>query len=126
MINPFPVKRYTYCGLNNYFTFTFSPEMDFYKCWEHVGNSTHKFGYLDENAKIVITNTKYYEWMNKIPTKIDSCRNCKYIINCGGGCIINSYNRYGTYNNSGCFKTKGVLENQIKFLCENGLIEKEV
>ncbi|MEC2872812.1 radical SAM/SPASM domain-containing protein [Bacillus bombysepticus] len=118
-ISAMPEKKLVYCGLNKEAAYTFTPELDFYKCWEHVGDKTHLFGYLDEDATIQVKNARYYEWMNKNPTKIPECAACEFLPNCGGGCNVNSFNRYGTYDAPGCFKTKGVLEKQLAFTVNN-------
>jgi len=122
-IKPVPPIKYIFCGLNGESAYTFTPELKFYKCWEHVGDTAHEFGFLDDDAKVRVTNDLYYEWMNKNPAKIKECTECKYLPNCGGGCSINSYNRYQTYQAPGCFATKGVLEKKILFALKNKQIQ---
>ncbi|MBO0482196.1 radical SAM/SPASM domain-containing protein [Candidatus Enterococcus courvalinii] len=117
-----PAKRYTYCGLNREHSYTFSPEMNFYKCWEHLGDEEHNFGILNERGEIEITNPNYYDWMSKNPTAIYECAECKYLGSCGGGCSVNSYNQSGTYNSAGCYQVKGVIEKQLVFSLNNNQI----
>lgn len=37
---------------------------------------------------------------------------------CGGGCVMNSVKSTGSYHSSGCFKVKGVVEQQVLYLVE--------
>lgn len=124
IVKTVPAKRFMYCGLNQENNFTFTPEMGLYKCWEQLGDETHRYGYLNEDGEMVIENEKYFEWMNKNPTLIDECRDCKYLGNCGGGCSVNSYNRFGTYDAPGCYQVKGVIEKQLVFSLANNQINK--
>jgi uncharacterized protein len=117
-----PSKRYTYCGLNKEHSYTFSPEMNFYKCWEHLGDVEHNFGFLNDDGVLMISNKNYYEWMIKNPTAISECAECKYLGSCGGGCSVNSYNQSGTYNAPGCYQVKGVIEKQLLFSINNNQI----
>lgn len=119
-----PSKRYMYCGLNKENSYTFTPKMEFYKCWEHLGDQTHKFGDLNDRGEIVIDNHKYYEWMNKNPIEIQECKSCKYLGTCGGGCSVNSFNRHGTYQSPGCYQVKGVIEKQLIFAISNNQINE--
>lgn len=123
-IKTVPAKRYMYCGLNKENSYTFTPNMEFYKCWEHLGDDIHRFGFITETGEIDIYNERYYEWMNKNPVKISQCKKCKYLGNCGGGCSVNSFNKYGTYNAPGCYQVKGVIEKQLIFAISNNQISK--
>nr|WP_275065470.1 SPASM domain-containing protein [Enterococcus faecium] len=114
-----PSKRYTYCGLNRENSYTFSPDMNFYKCWEHLGDDEHNFGYLRDDGMLIVNNENYYDWMNKNPVEIAECASCKYLGSCGGGCSVNSYNQSRTYKAAGCCQVKGVIEKQLLFSLNN-------
>lgn len=114
-----PSKRYTYCGLNRENSYTFSPDMNFYKCWEHLGDDEHNFGYLRDDGMLIVNNENYYDWMNKNPVEIAECASCKYLGSCGGGCSVNSYNQSRTYKAAGCYQVKGVIEKQLLFSLNN-------
>lgn len=124
IVKTVPSRRFMYCGLNKENSYTFAPNMDFYKCWEQLGDETHKFGYIDKQGNIQIKNELYFDWMNKNPTVIGECKTCKYLGNCGGGCSVNSFNRYGTYKAPGCYQVKGVIEKQLVFSLANNQIKK--
>lgn len=108
-----PSLRWMYCGLYGDAQFTITPDGSVFKCWEHAGMEEHKMGELDENGNI--TNLKYafFDWMSKNPLEDSECRECVYLPSCGGGCGVVSYNETNSYHAKGCFKIKGVLEQQI-------------
>lgn len=60
----------------------------------------------------------YYDWMTIDPLDNDDCRSCVYLPLCGGGCVMNSVKSTGSYHSSGCFKVKGVVEQQVLYLVE--------
>lgn len=111
--NVVPSRRWIYCGLYNDCQYTVAPNCDVYKCWELVGSEHHRVGVL--NAKGELSNIAYalYDWMTVDPLKNAECSKCVYLPSCGGGCAITSLNSSGTYHSNGCFKIKGVVEQQV-------------
>lgn len=108
-----PLRKWTYCGLNNDNNFTIEPNGDVYKCWEHTGIETHKIGSLNEEGNIDNISFAYYDWMTKNPLEIEACSKCVYLPACGGGCSSKSFNDTGEYAREGCHKIKGVIEEQV-------------
>ncbi|MDU7535568.1 MAG: radical SAM protein [Peptostreptococcaceae bacterium] len=109
-----PFKKYTFCGLYGDAAFTITPNGDLYKCWEHVGNERHRIGKINNDGNVSETFAAYFEWMSRNPLNIEECKECVYLPACGGGCTSISFNNNGTYNAPGCYKTKGVVEKQLK------------
>lgn len=109
-----PLRRWLYCGLYSDNQFTITPECDVYKCWEHTGQKEHQIGILNENGELSNIQYAFYDWMSTDPLRNADCRDCVYLPNCGGGCGVISYNETETYHARGCFKVKGVVEEQVK------------
>lgn len=118
-MNVIPMRKWTYCGLYNDSVYTLAPNGDLYKCWEHVGEEEHKIGILSENGIMEDTRYAFFDWMTHDPLETKQCSECSYLPACGGGCGVISYNNSKTYHEPGCFKTKGVLEKQIKFFLKS-------
>ncbi len=106
-----PTRKWLYCGLYSDNQFTVTPECDIYKCWEHTGQKEHLMGTLNDDGNIVNIKPAFFEWMSHDPISIEECKDCVYLPVCGGGCGVISYNKCKTYHASGCFKVKGVVEN---------------
>ena len=112
-----PQRRYIYCGLCCDNQYTVTPNLDVYKCLEHVGVAEHLMGRIDEQGRFVDQTPAFYEWMSVDPFKNDACKQCVYLPNCGGGCGVVAYNETGSYQAKGCFKIKGIVEKEvIKFV----------
>lgn len=108
-----PYLRWMYCGLYADSQFTITPDCGVFKCWEHAGMEEHKMGELDANGNIINVKYAFFDWMSKTPIEDSECRECVYLPSCGGGCGAVSYNKENSYHAKGCFKIKGVLEQQI-------------
>lgn len=111
---PQPMRKWTYCGLFDEYSFTFSPLGELYKCWEMVGDNKHKMGYIKDDGTLTDVTFAYYDWLSIDPLKEPDCSDCKYLPICGGGCRMLSYRQTGTYHAAGCEKVKGVIEKQIE------------
>ena len=111
-------RRFCYCGLYCDNSYTISPRGELYKCWEMVGDPKHRIGNIGSNGSVDNVSFAYYDWMTIDPLDNDDCRNCVYLPLCGGGCIMNSVKSTGSYHSSGCFKVKGVVEQQVLYLIE--------
>ncbi|WDV46055.1 Cys-every-fifth radical SAM/SPASM peptide maturase CefB [Clostridiaceae bacterium M8S5] len=109
-----PLRKWAYCGLNCDNSFTIEPKGELYKCWEHVGEQAHKIGDIGKNGQPSEMTYRYFEWMTRNPLNVEMCSNCVYLPACGGGCGAISYNNDGVYESAGCFKIKGVIEDQVR------------
>ena len=108
-----PQRRYLYCALYGDNQYSVAPNLDIYKCLQHVGTKEHLMGRIDENGRFVDQTPAFYEWMSIDPFKNDECKNCVYLPSCGGGCGVVAYNETGSYHAKGCFKVKGTVEKQV-------------
>lgn len=119
----YPMRKWTYCGLDCDNNFTIDPLGNVYKCWEHVGNQKHLMGVISENGDILDFNPQFYKWMTQSPIDSDVCGNCVYLPACGGGCRSISFDKNKDFHDSQCFKIKGVLEEEIKLIFKDKILE---
>lgn len=112
-INPRPMRKFLYCGLNKENSYTIAPTLDVYKCWEQVGEEKHKIGRIDSNGDLEENLYNLIDWMSINPVEVPECKECIYLPACGGGCAARAYDRNGSYHGTGCFKVKGVVEKEL-------------
>ena len=79
-----PTPRWSYCGANYEGNWIIGPGPYVYKCASAV-DIGDEVGYLKNGQ--VIMKPKLLEWMNYTPLKDPTCRKCKYLPICMGGCI---------------------------------------
>lgn len=108
-----PRRNFMFCGLNKENSYTIAPNLDVYKCWEHVGEEKHRIGHLEQDGTMKEELYTLADWMSINPTNVEECRECIYLPSCGGGCAVRAYNSKGTYHAPGCFKVKGVVEKEL-------------
>lgn len=118
-----PIRKMMYCGLYSNNQFTVAPNCDVYKCWEHVGQTDHLMGRIDEQGNLNNLSYAFYDWMSIDPLKNEECKDCVYLPVCGGGCGVLSFNATGSYHAKGCFKVKGTIEKQVLKYVENMTIQ---
>lgn len=112
-INPRPMRKFIYCGLNKENAYTIAPTLDVYKCWEQVGEEKHKIGNIEHNGNLKENLYSLIDWMSINPVEVAECKECVYLPACGGGCAARAYDRNGSYHGTGCFKVKGVVEKEL-------------
>lgn len=124
-INVNPIRKFIFCGLNGDNSYTIAPTGDIYKCWEQVGMEEHIIGKLSNKGNIEDFQYTFYDWMSKNPLEVKECRDCVYLPLCGGGCGAISYEQTASYHSKGCFKTKGVIKNQIKLIYKEKILNSK-
>jgi uncharacterized protein len=89
------------------------PYGDLYKCWELVGLKDHIAGHINPDGSFE-KKDPYSVVLNRNPTEIKNCNNCKVLPACGSGCVCKALWREGTYNAPGCGSVKFLLRDQLK------------
>ncbi len=79
-------SRYTSgnCTATRVNSVTVNPDGSLCKCWNQVGQSDEAYLKIDNMGSFKPEN--YYKWVTFNPFKIESCRNCKILPLCLGGC----------------------------------------
>ncbi|MBP5556922.1 MAG: SPASM domain-containing protein [Bacteroidales bacterium] len=86
----YPEKYFNECAIRNALSFSFDPEGNLYKCWEHIGESKYALGKINKNGVIenineTLLNRQMY---GADPLEDPVCRKCAYLPICHGGCPI--------------------------------------
>lgn len=69
--------------------YAFDPLGNIYPCLEIVGNENYRIGNYRQD-KIEWDADKLKEWQNYDITADSSCKNCRYALFCGGGCVAHA------------------------------------
>ena len=114
-------SSFLYCGADYYNNYVILPNGDIAKC----GVTMEKFGELNKNGEIIITNQgDYIKWMAKDPftfnKPFEECENCKLFPICMGGCS----RIYKKFNKVGCFQYKNNIKEYLKSV-RDSLMENE-
>ncbi len=102
---------FLYCGAEYYNNYTILPDGSMAKC----GVAMDKFGELNKNGEIIITNQgDYIKWMTKDPftfkEPFEECEKCNLLPLCIGGCA----RIYKRFNKTGCFIYKDNIKEYLK------------
>lgn len=65
--------------------YVFSPLKEIYPCWEVVGNKNFQIGIIGNNS--ITWNEEELKKWHSHDVSILSCKYCKYVFLCGGGCL---------------------------------------
>lgn len=79
-----PKPTTTGCASINSNVFIIGPEGEIYKCWTDVGNPELVVGYIGTKIKENIKILNF--WENWNPLNLNSCKKCKLLPACAGGC----------------------------------------
>lgn len=83
----YPRPKLNYCGAGLVNSCVIAPNGDIYKCWEEIGISSKASGNVT-NARSI--TKRFINWIQISPLHINSCRVCKFLPICMGGCPLKS------------------------------------
>ncbi|PXV62479.1 uncharacterized protein CLV62_11919 [Dysgonomonas alginatilytica] len=98
----------------------FDPVGDLYSCWDVVGQPEHKVGsYIPD---LEISEEGYQKWFDD---KISGykCIKCKYVLFCGGGCVIRSLKSKKRIRPGNCNQYPQVFNSLVKNLYQETIKE---
>lgn len=83
--------------------YVLDPIGNIYPCWETVGNKLFQIGnYL--NSQITWNKNIVKQWQGKYGGNNIRCKQCKYVLFCGGGCFFHQENQTQCYFFHNTFK----------------------
>lgn len=77
--------RSGYCGAHTGM-YTIDPYGDIYPCWDVLAQEDCRIGKVDNERGEFIFNDKHDMWKKRTVNKLEDCKNCRYMLFCGGGC----------------------------------------
>ncbi len=110
--------RTTFCGAQTGM-YIFDPLGNIYTCFDVVGNENLSVGKYYPDFKLNINRLKL--WQEKSVFDMENCKNCKYGILCGGGCIARSLSIYGSLQKGYCSNFIENFDNSLRRLFINYL-----
>lgn len=113
----YPDNFFYECAIRNNVAIAFDPEGYAYKCWEVIGNKEYAIGKLDGEGRLTDVNVRVLnrQLYGADPLDDPTCRKCKYLPICGGGCPIQRIeNKFEGGRNNCCTYYKGYMEEFLK------------
>ncbi len=86
------IWKTTYCEATSGSNFCFAPDGTIATCLTYIGKGDHYIGTFDEDG-VHINEDNYKLWVNRNPFQMDKCKDCKYVLMCGGGCPVAALER---------------------------------
>lgn len=101
----YPTNYFNECAIRNIISTSFDPDGYVYKCWEYIGNKKYAIGQIDDNG--IIRNVNQKNWNKQLyeadPLEDKTCKECRYLPICNGGCPIQRLeNKFEGRNNICC------------------------
>lgn len=103
----------SYCAASYGSHYCFVPNGIITTCIRAAGNKRYMIGSFDEN-NVTIDKDKLSEWKNRSPFEIEKCKDCKFILLCGGGCAKCAITTHGNINCGICNDIEKTLEIYVK------------
>lgn len=107
-----------YCGANGGM-YTIDPNGDIYPCWDVLSNEKCKIGKVDLASGTFVFNDTYENWKGRTVEKVSNCKDCPYMLFCGGGCAAQSLVLYNDMNIGYCDDFIKIFEEVAIEVCEH-------
>ncbi|MBR1578937.1 MAG: radical SAM protein [Selenomonadaceae bacterium] len=88
-----------------------------YPCWGAVGNDARAIGRVDTELNRFRFNLEMPKWRTRRVHNLEGCRECPYVMQCGGGCADLVYRHYGTLKKGFCDEFKAEFDHVLQFEC---------
>lgn len=120
-LNFAPLSFPIYCGYQTFSNLVIDAAGDIYKCYAFVGLKEHRCATIADDGELHY-EAPYYAWMTRDPLQMESCRECKLLPFCGGGCGAQAFWDHGTYQAPACQYISNLLTRQLKAYVEDAAI----
>jgi uncharacterized protein len=85
----------------------FDPFGDLYFCTDSLGDKEHAVGRYHPDFQYA---DQYYQWKERTVFEMKSCRHCRYVFICGGGCAHYIYHEKGDLTKPDCTFSRQAVE----------------
>lgn len=82
-----PALHSQFCGAHAGM-YVIDPFANVYACWERTGDENIRIGHITREGKYEIASQLSQMWRSRNVTTNKICRQCRYALNCGGGCAV--------------------------------------
>lgn len=116
----FAPMRSGYCGANMGM-YTVDPYGDIYPCWDMLTEEECVIGCVDTKNKSFVFNDTHRDWKERTVDRIDDCKQCKYMLFCGGGCAAQAKIMNNNMNKVFCDDFQVLFDEVASDVCEDFL-----
>ena len=115
--------KVSHCEATSGRSFCFAPNGTIVTCVAYAGCKEQAIGHFDESG-VAINQNKLRKWTHRSPFNIEKCKDCKFILFCGGGCPVESIEK-GDINCPSCIDIEKTIEvYATKYMKDKLLAEK--
>ena len=82
-----PALHSQFCGAHAGM-YVIDPFANVYACWERTGDETVRIGHITREGTYEVASQLSQMWRSRNVTTNKICRQCRYALNCGGGCAV--------------------------------------
>ncbi|HLZ60986.1 MAG TPA: radical SAM protein [Ktedonosporobacter sp.] len=82
-----PSLHSQFCGAHSSM-YVIDPFANVYACWERTGDENIRIGQITREGKYEVASQLSQMWRSRNVTTNKICRQCRYALNCGGGCAV--------------------------------------
>lgn len=113
-ITPLETIKFHGCGATDGTIFVFGVDNKVYTCNETIGKPLMSIG--EYHPQLVIDRNRVSNWRGWHKYKIPRCRECKYLLVCGGTCTMTSVLQFGSGNKPICPPIQQIIGGYISAL----------
>ena len=95
-----------------------------YSCWGAVGDDARAIGRVDTELKRFRFNLEMTKWRTRRVHNLEGCRECPYVMQCGGGCADLAYRHYGTIKKGFCDDFKAEFDQVLQLECREAWLKE--
>ena len=116
----FAPLRSGYCGANMGM-YTIDPFGDIYPCWDVLTEESEMIGHVDKNTGTFEFNSNHDRWKCRTVDIIADCKDCPYMLFCGGGCAAQAKVMHNDINKVFCDNFQPLFNQVAVEVCEQYL-----
>jgi len=75
---------------------------DIYACWERTGDPQVRIGKIGDDGSLSLNLPVQNLWRSRTVASNPACRQCRYALQCGGGCAVLALGKTGRYHANFC------------------------
>lgn len=115
-VAPLETIKFHGCGATDGALFVFGPDSKVYVCAEGIGKPSMSVGKY--HPRLTLSRNQTRKWQGWHKYKIPQCRECKYLLICGGTCTMTSVMQFGSGNKPICPPIAHIIGGYISSLAK--------
>jgi uncharacterized protein len=119
----YPALSPAHCGAESNMLVV-DPDGTLYACWDVVAMEEYAVGFTDVESGRFLLNFDFPKWRTRTVDAMEDCVACPLLMNCGGGCAIESQNTYGDKTRGFCGSVKEAYRRVAPTICQRSYEEQ--